>query len=181
MSKQFTVLALQTERAFTPPLLANMGDGGEPDIRNITSPRLTSFNNLSWAAVTEEVSAHSVGGLRFSSFRLAWTLQLAVACQSTGAHAHVFAASMCLVYWGSRVCLCWWNLWMIEQSPSWHNLVVCIMPITCCSAKCHPGILTHVIHHRGLHIATGWHNVGVSQLWDEKMCGVCSSLHEEGA
>lgn len=71
------MVALQTERAFTPPLLANMGTGGEPDIRNITSPRLTSFNNLSWAAVTEEVSAHSVGGLRFSSFRLAHTLQLA--------------------------------------------------------------------------------------------------------
>ncbi|KAL0031621.1 hypothetical protein WJX77_010215 [Trebouxia sp. C0004] len=60
---------LQTERAFTPPLLANMGRGDEPEIRNITNPRSTSFNSQSWAAVTEEVSAHPVGGLRFSSFR----------------------------------------------------------------------------------------------------------------
>ncbi|KAL0019247.1 hypothetical protein WJX79_010983 [Trebouxia sp. C0005] len=60
---------LQTERAFTPPLLANMGHGDEPDIRNITNPRTTSFNSQSWAAVVEEVSAHPVGGLRFSSFR----------------------------------------------------------------------------------------------------------------
>ncbi|KAL0049112.1 hypothetical protein WJX82_006790 [Trebouxia sp. C0006] len=60
---------LQTERAFTPPMLAHMGRGDEPDIRNITNPRTTSFNSQSWAAVVEEVSAHPLGGLRFSSFR----------------------------------------------------------------------------------------------------------------
>ena len=63
---------LQTERAFTPPMLAHMGRGDEPDIRNITNPRTTSFNSQSWAAVVEEVSAHPLGGLRFSSFR--WVL-----------------------------------------------------------------------------------------------------------
>ena len=66
---------MQTERAFTPPLLAFMGRGDEPDIRNITNPRSTSFNSQSWAAVVEEVSAHPVGGLRFSSFRLVYPLQ----------------------------------------------------------------------------------------------------------
>lgn len=60
---------LQTERAFTPPLLARMGGGDEPDPRNISHPTMTSFNQHSWAAVTEHISAHPVGGLRFSSFR----------------------------------------------------------------------------------------------------------------
>jgi hypothetical protein len=65
-------MQLQTERAFTPPLLARMGGGDEPDPRNITHPNMTSFNQQSWTAVTEDISAHPVGGLRFSSFR--WAL-----------------------------------------------------------------------------------------------------------
>ena len=60
---------VQTERAFTPPLLARMGFAEEPNPRNITQPSMTSFNQQSWEAVTEEVSAHPVGGLRFTSFR----------------------------------------------------------------------------------------------------------------
>ena len=60
---------MQTERAFTPPLLANMGTGAEPDTRRILNPRMLSFNAQSWARVVEEVSAHPVGGLRFTSFR----------------------------------------------------------------------------------------------------------------
>ena len=63
------VFGLQTERAFTPPLLARMGVGGEPDPRNISHPNMTTFNQQSWQAATEEVSAHPLAGLRFSSFR----------------------------------------------------------------------------------------------------------------
>ncbi len=65
-------MQLQTERAFTPPLLARMGGGDEPDPQNISHPSMTSFNQHSWADVTEQISAHPVGGLRFSSFR--WAL-----------------------------------------------------------------------------------------------------------
>ena len=46
-----------------------MGMGNQPDPRNISNPRQISFNAESWAAVVEEISAHKIGGLRFTSFR----------------------------------------------------------------------------------------------------------------
>lgn len=61
--------ALQMERAFTPPLLARMGDGAAPDPNNITRPVMTSFNDASWQSASKALSAHHMGGLRFSSFR----------------------------------------------------------------------------------------------------------------
>ena len=57
------------ERAFTPPLLARMGEGSWPDPSNITSPVMTAFNDASWQAATKQLSAHPMGGLRFSSIR----------------------------------------------------------------------------------------------------------------
>ena len=59
------------ERAFTPPLLARMGEGSWPDPNNITTPVMTAFNDASWQAATKQLSAHPMGGLRFSSFRSA--------------------------------------------------------------------------------------------------------------
>ena len=82
LSKGFV---LQTERAFTPPLVAIMGNGTEPNPRNISSPKMTSFNPQSWAAVTEEMSAHPIGGLRFSSFRYMLT-HLYCLCLAQGKH-----------------------------------------------------------------------------------------------
>ena len=60
---------MQVERAFTPPLFAQMGTGIEPDPRHVSDPKVMSFNNDSWAVVINELSAHTLGGLRFSSFR----------------------------------------------------------------------------------------------------------------
>ena len=57
------------ERAFTPPLMANMGTGDWPDPHNISSPVMTSFHHQSWVAALEALSAHPIGGLCFSSFR----------------------------------------------------------------------------------------------------------------
>ena len=57
------------ERAFTPPLMARMGDGSAPDPHNITAPAMTSFNMGSWDSAVRALSAHPLGGLRFSSFR----------------------------------------------------------------------------------------------------------------
>ena len=66
---------VQVERAYNAPLVAQMGLGSEPDPRNITNPRQVSFNAASWEAVVEEVSAHKIGGLRFTSYRCALCLQ----------------------------------------------------------------------------------------------------------
>ena len=59
----------QMERAFTPPLMANMGTGDWPDPHNISSPVMTSFHHQSWVAAVEALSAHPIAGLCFSSFR----------------------------------------------------------------------------------------------------------------
>ena len=64
-----TVVWLQMERAFTPPLMARMGRGDQPDPHNISDPVMTSFHNASWAATVEQLEAHPLGGLRFTSFR----------------------------------------------------------------------------------------------------------------
>ena len=60
---------LQSERAFTPPLMARMGLGEQPDPSNITAPVMTSFNNESWAQAVKHLSAHPINGLRFTSYR----------------------------------------------------------------------------------------------------------------
>ena len=56
-------------RAFTTPLVARMGNKLLPDPRNITNPVRASFNQSEWARVAEDLSAHPIGGLRFSSYR----------------------------------------------------------------------------------------------------------------
>ncbi|KAL0046150.1 hypothetical protein WJX82_004061 [Trebouxia sp. C0006] len=61
--------ALQMERAFTPPLMAHMGTGEQPDPHNISHPAMTSFHPQSWATTVERLEAHPLGGLRFTSFR----------------------------------------------------------------------------------------------------------------
>ena len=62
-------LILQMERAFTPPLMARMGTGEQPDPHNISHPAMTSFHAQSWATTVERLQAHPLGGLRFTSFR----------------------------------------------------------------------------------------------------------------
>ena len=57
------------ERAFTPPLMARMGTGEQPDPHNISHPAMTSFHAQSWATTVERLEAHPLGGLRFTSFR----------------------------------------------------------------------------------------------------------------
>lgn len=63
------LLLLQSERAFTPPLVARMGKREQPDPSNITAPVMTSFHNESWTKAVEHLSAHPVNGLRFTSYR----------------------------------------------------------------------------------------------------------------
>ncbi len=100
-------MQLQTERAFTPPLLARMGGGSEPDPQNISHPSMTCFNQHSWAAVTEQISAHPVGGLRFSSFRYAvvqnnCTLCAWCVCLCLALHRHVVAVNSMATREGGR-------------------------------------------------------------------------------
>ena len=74
---------LQVERAYNAPLLAQMGVSNLPDPRNISNPRQISFNAESWAAVVEEISAHKIGGLRFTSYRYTLCLYLQVQLLTT--------------------------------------------------------------------------------------------------